>query len=869
MHHDWHGPDWHLTLDDSGFALEAGSTRLTIPAAACPQCNLRRQRLRWYLTPADTPPVRLRRLRAKDARSIILCAQVAGAVHWHRELQALIERHTTGLRWISRDAVASIVALQPVLDTRLMTPRTQDALQLTEAERGALASVALGTTHLIEAANERIVELELRERRTFLDSIEQRPLTYEQSRAVLCYDNRVQVVAAAGSGKTSIMVARAGYALMRGFTAPERILLLAFNRDAASELQDRVNARLQHAGIDASGVRATTFHAFGLEVIGHATGHRPSVAPWIEQQREIAEVADIVEGLRATSVEYAYRWDLYRFLFADLEEQPGTADVDAYDTKARTSGFRSLDGTLVRSHGERLIADWLYLHGVTYQYERAYVATTSDATHRQYQPDFYYPDIDTWHEHWALDADGNPPATFTGYREDMQWKRDLHQRNGTSLIETTFADIVLGDGLRAFEEELRQRGQALRWDPERPLATKRRVNDEDILRLIRTFMTHVKSSGLTAEQVAERADIDRKRHGYRTQLFLGLFWPVFDEWNRRLRAGNHVDFDEMLVRAAALVEEGRYTADFDLVLVDELQDASISRARLIKALVARPGVHLLAVGDDWQAINRFAGADLSVMTHFHDWFGAGPTLQLTTTFRNPQSISDVASTFVLANPEQITKYVQSVHGAAGQCIRLIRSARTRDALAAYLTQLSADVRAGNVRGAHDGTLSVDILGRYRHLREIVPARIPANLNVTFRTVHSAKGLEADVVIIPGMVAGTYGFPSTIGDDTVLQLVMADAGTFPPAEERRLFYVALTRARIGVTLMTEPGRESPFITELMRADAVEPVDLPGMTSAAVELCPQCGVGTLVLRQGPYGRFLGCSRFPACTGTRQLL
>jgi DNA helicase IV len=109
--------------------------------------------------------------------------------------------------------------------------------------------------------------------------------------------------------------------------------------------------------------------------------------------------------------------------------------------------------------------------------------------------------------------------------------------------------------------------------------------------------------------------------GYRTRLFLDMFWQIHEAWQRRLADEGSVDFEDLLVQAADHLETGRADSSYELIMVDEFQDASRARARLVRSLLSKSGRHLLAVGDDWQAINRFAGADLSVMTDFSNWFG--------------------------------------------------------------------------------------------------------------------------------------------------------------------------------------------------------------------------------------------------------
>ena len=222
------------------------------------------------------------------------------------------------------------------------------------------------------------------------------------------------------------MVARAAYAVQRGFVAPERILLLAFNRDAAAELQERVGERFAAAGISSEGVIASTFHAFGLRAIGQATGRKPQLAPWVERNNGVDEWLRIVAALRETDATFRYRWDLYRLLFSHAPNDLNAGEPDGYDKDSGRSGYKTFAWEVVKSHGERLIADFLYLNGVRYEYERPYAFDAADAAHGQYRPDFYYPDINVWHEHWALDREGRAPESFVSYAEQMSWKRDLH-----------------------------------------------------------------------------------------------------------------------------------------------------------------------------------------------------------------------------------------------------------------------------------------------------------------------------------------------------------------------------------------------------------------------------------------------------------
>lgn len=878
---------WTLSREEGAFWLTISRDAVLFEREGLDLLEVRRLWFRHALlvrTHGETK--KLHGLKGPAARTLSLALEtwrarerlgtdLAAVVTWSEAVRDVVDAGVLNVKWVTEEQILDLEATRPAVDTAHWFVGDSGAaveMTLNDAERAAIAVHAADVRGDVHAVNEETLATELELQKTFFDTVETSPLTDEQARAVVCFDNRVQVVAAAGSGKTSVMVARAAYALLRGFVAPERILLLAFNRAAADELQVRVTMRLEALGLPIKGIRATTFHAFGLSVIGRANGKKPRLASWLDGGQDIAMVCRLVDELSDASMDFRLRWDFFRLLYARASsDEVNGGEPDGWDKQRRCTGFKTANGEVVRSEGERVIADWLFHCGVDYEYERAYHHDVADTAHSQYRPDFYYPSIDVWHEHWALGPDGMPPDDFPGYAESMDWKKRTHEAYGTTLVETTWSQVFDQGGLSELSDTLTELGLPLDWNPDRARPDSPALKHEDLARLVRTFMTHVKSNGLTREDLQERMTAGRPGfRTVRTRMFVGLFWEIHDAWQSRLRKQNSLDFEDMLVLACEALESGRASAEHDLVLVDELQDASQARARLVAALVADRDKFLLAVGDDWQSINRFAGADLSVMTRFQDWFGAGHTLRLQTTFRCPQSICDVAGAFVSKNSRQLHKEVRSAQGSGGAPIVLLRVKGPEQlpaAITEYLSHLAAGVLSGDVPRGKNGPVTVNVLGRYNFDRQVMPRWQSDDVEATFRTVHGSKGLEADYVIVPNLTNGVFGFPSGIADDPILDLAMADPDPYPHAEERRLLYVALTRARRAVVLMTQNGRESPFALELMKAkhvvvrgDADEP--LP-------EICSKCHEGTMVRRTGPYGEFLSCNRFPRCRNTGKLV
>lgn len=874
--HQFSGNGWSVEFRADSIQVVSGASSYEHGRHEKAKLSLQRKFLGLFLLRGNETLVKLKSCKKATALELVarlkyweLLPALDEAILWKDDAEALLAIRFAQKRWVSSEDISDLEARRLKIDIGSQFRESGCKNLLTEAQIEAATFVATGLEEQTRVVNDELMSSELEAQREFFDSIEKTPLSEEQARAVICFDNRVQVLAAAGSGKTSVMVARAAYAIHRGFVSPDEVLLLAFNRDAADELQERIETRFAKAGIPSEGIKASTFHAFGLEVIGRATGKKPRLARQLEQGDDLALVMEIVDNLRDSSSDFRYHWDLYRLLFANTSTNLDDDSPDGYDRERQKSGYRTFSGALVKSQGERFIADYLFFNGVDFEYERPFSHEVADETHSQYQPDFYYPGVDVWHEHWALDREGNPPKDFVNYAQDMEWKRSTHARFGTKLLETTWADVMFDDGLKRLQDELTDLGIAFDWNPDRPIVDSwsKPLKHEVLARLIRTFMSHVKSNTWSAADLERRLSGELRSHaGYRTRLFLSLYWPIHEEWERRLRAGDSVDFEDMLVQAADCLEGGTVTLPLKLIMVDEFQDSSQARARFVRGLVRAPDRYLLAVGDDWQSINRFAGADVSVMTQFQKWFGRGHQLSLTTTFRCSQEICDVARRFVSKNPAQFSKPMNSATSLSGRPVSVIFAEDEGLATTDLLQRISDDVRADALQSQRSRVVNVDVLGRYRFLRELVPRRKFEGLNVTFRTVHGSKGLEADYVIIPGMSTGAFGFPSNVTDDPVLDLAMPTPDTYPHAEERRLFYVALTRARHGVFIVASPTQPSPFVAELLLDQTVVTESPDGVK---VLVCPSCTRGTLVQRHGPYDPFLGCSRFPACDYTSKVL
>lgn len=348
--------------------------------------------------------------------------------------------------------------------------------------------------------NKEYIESELQECKEFLNSVEEKPLTAWQRKAVITDEDNTLVVAGAGTGKTSVVIAKVAYLIKRLQVQPKDILLLAYNKAAAKEMEDRA---IQRIGTQLS---ASTFHALGLHIISQVTGKKPSLSRLSDKSDE---PQSFIEGIlrRMLSLDH-WRTILVCHLIEYLKPYRHPIDFPnkhTYIAWIKGADIKSMKGDQVRSHEECMIADWLYLNGIAYEYEHPYEHDVATKEHRQYKPDFYLTESKIYIEHFGVDRTGKtaPWINASKYREEMKWKRDTHHHYGTRLIETFSYERKEG----VLTEKLAQKLKALGIDPKPkpPQEVERMIEERGtfskLANLLATFLQHFKEARRTVAEL--------------------------------------------------------------------------------------------------------------------------------------------------------------------------------------------------------------------------------------------------------------------------------------------------------------------------------------------------------------------------------
>ena len=615
----------------------------------------------------------------------------------------------------------------------------------------------------------------------------------------------------------------------------------------------------------------------------------------------------------------------------------------------------------VRSEEERIISNFLVLEGINFEYEILYKNGNfktpdqkdffydenkgKDSEFKKYTPDFYLTDYDIYLEHFGVSKDMKPhqydEEKNKKYVESMEWKRQVHQLNGTKLLETYSYYSQENIFIEKLKEILVKNGVELK-----PLSKEKirlltiliedHYENDAFVNLVLTFLQLFKSNGYKEDKILEFEKEAEKKPEYlkkKHQLFFSLFRKIFSYYNEQKdKDKNTVDFNDMINEATERIEKTSILQDlghnYKYIIIDEFQDTSYSRFKLVKAIIKKTKAHLMAVGDDWQSMYRFAGSDISIFTNLKDHFSKMTECKIENTYRNSQQLIDLASRFIKSNKEQIEKQLSSVKSLDKpikilcckkeelgikvtdilkkieenlknnfykkekiEVMILVRNNKEFNSLngnlffsmenSSLIKEILKEKGYEDISNISCGTLERLIKSlkekydknqkknRNENVEEdnrtILAPWLNKNIAISFQTIHKSKGLEADEVIVLGNNDEIYGFPTKVQDDSILEYLLPKKEKFLFAEERRLFYVALTRTKNHTYLIIDEDKPSSFIEELIHLD--EGIGTLGYESEYETFknlkCHVCQ-GPLVERINSEikQKFLGCGNYPSC-------
>lgn len=686
---------------------------------------------------------------------------------------------------------------------------------------------------LVKQHNEGIITFLLDTHKEFFDHCLKYPLDKQQRRSIVSEEENCLVVSSAGSGKTSSIVGKVKYLTEIKKINPQNILLISYTNKAAAELTERM-------GI--AGLRGYTFHKLALDIIGQTTGQKPSIyentdALFVKIYHELLNDKKFKKSVIEYFIDYQTpekEWEKRK-----NERRQQLSEQKEVGLKAT---FPDMDGktVYVRSEQEQKICFALSSLSVKFRYEEPYEHPLVDEMHSQYKPDFsiYFEQGGEtkriYLEHFGVDEHGLVPIWFAKdrgityeeanqkYNDGITWKKAAHEKFGTKLLTTSSADFHYSDIreklktlLEKADVSIQEKTDAELYDMVLPPNSK---HEKAFIRLVVTFVTLIKSSCKSVDEVLRQT----KNAGDERSTFIikNIFQPVYKRYIEELANINQIDFTDAILQATDICRSS-HPVKYDYIIVDEFQDISVDRYNFLKVLrEGNPPAKLYCVGDDWQSIYRFSGSDMALFNQFSDYFGQTEINKIETTYRFGEPLVSLSSQFIQRNEAQIKKNIHPFNPQVKTELQFCDYER-RD-YCNVIGQLVASIPLDK---------SVFLLGRYSFddyylsfMYKFVKEGnrffyIIGDRKIEFLTVHKSKGLEADYVIILQCNKDTYGFPSLVSDDPVLNYVLTRSDQYPYGEERRLFYVAITRAKVKTYILYDRRFPSVFVDEFLHPEKV--------------------------------------------------
>ena len=802
-------------------------------------------------------------------------------------------------------------------------------------------------------ANERYINQELKDNSDLFDDLDGKSLDSQQREAIVVDEDAVKVIAGAGSGKTFTIQGKVKYLTEKRDVDPSEILAISFSNASVDDLKERI----------AEPIDIKTFHKVGKDILTQYNQYsRPDTSAlkriikrYLTKKalknedisKKLIEFFSFYINVPPSEDDIKYEGDL-------LDWQEGV-DFSTLKRRFKNKQRETLNNEIVRSYEELYIANFLFIYGIKYTYEKIYSYPnknferefnkfkeflfsfneeipdelkndiTKDLLNltdifeeyeiKDYLPDFYLDDYNIYIEHFGLNR--NCENHLIGgksseeYVKEMEWKRKVHKKYGTTLIETfsyyqsenrlltRLAEKLQAQGVEFNEIEYREVYRIL-------LENKTIKEWEDFIVLLKTFIELFKGNNYDETKFKEFYDyVGGLKDSFskdRTISFLKIVEEIYNDYEAYLLKIKKIDFNDMINKASDCIVKNGLDLPYKYIIVDEYQDTSFTRYNLLRNICDSIGAKIMVVGDDWQSIYSFSGCDVNIFTKFDNFFDVCETRYIEKTYRNSQQLIDASSNFVMKNPDQTRKELKSSKSLKYP-IKLVNFDNDFDEILKFeliikniinqstfknkkiliLGRNNKDIfnllKNFNVENEY-GKRKFEILGDEDKLRrnkfvKIVYRESP-DVNIEYRTVHQSKGLECDNVILINLKNWKAGFPNKMVDDPVLNFVKRNGDSFSYAEERRLFYVALTRTKNNVYLLAPYFKSSVFVQELKTDANVELLNLEHNRLETLKniekngeryviptklKCPVCKTGVVLLEsfwnKGKLNRVLKCS------------
>lgn len=686
-------------------------------------------------------------------------------------------------------------------------------------------------------------------------------LNNKQREAVISEEKRLLVLAGAGSGKTKTLLQKIIYLIEEKGISPSSILAITFTKNAANEMIDRLIISADSTGdyekmlVDKrisiiekereralqqkkykwiDGLTVKTFHSFCYQILrNYGVNEFDNQFRIIGNDKKEGEdelskhvatetVFEVIHKLLIEQCEDTnYLLQLKRYLLDYVIDKIHIKKEDPKIQPKDGKFFTTLDGTKVRSKSEQFIADWFYRHSIKYEYEP--LLNVKDFS---FHPDFYIPEANLYIEHIS-------DKSFSTKDKEEQFQK------GNLLLVKTFDGMTKDSALfnHSLDKIVKNR-LPLDYHKTITLNFKEEFHGyqedvKDFVNQIIRITDMIKVENIDFNFILENA---RKDQHERVRHFYELAIPIVKKYVSYCTNKSYLDFNDLISKSTSLLRNyndiaTKYQNKYEYILVDEFQDVNNLQVELIKLFLTEK-TQLFCVGDDWQSIYGFRGSNVSYIIEFENHFINSKTIKLNLNYRSTQNIVGASNEVIKHNKFKVEKEVQASKISEHKIV--VYSGKSEDENIQFCLDKVNEL-------IEDGINPDEILFLYRRSKMYSPYFYRfrnEGIKVQGKTIHSAKGLESKVVFIIGLTEGDGGFPDIWLEDRIFQIIKKANHDLLLEEERRLFYVAITRAKDTLFLITEKGNESSFLKEIPSIFTVRTTSSSKSIIEKVILCESC-------------------------------
>jgi DNA helicase IV len=685
-------------------------------------------------------------------------------------------------------------------------------------------------------------------------------LNDRQRDAVVSEEKRLLVLAGAGSGKTKTLLQKLVYLIEEKSVSPSSILAVTFTKNAANEMIDRLimtadQSGAFHKAISDKNISAPakdlerrnyskrfkwidnltlrTFHSFCYSVLrNYGVNEFDNKFRIIGDEKRDGEddlskyvapetAFEVFHKLlieRCEDIDYLLR--LKRYV---LDYVVDKLHIEKFRKNLPKDGkyYTTLNGIKVRSKSEQYIADWLYRHNIQFEYEP--LLNIKDF---EFNPDFYIPAANVYLEH------------VSNKSYSMRDKEEQFEK-GKLLLVKTYEQMTKDSALfnhtldTIFKSRISKSAYSNKSITYREEFNNYHEDIKDFIRMVMRITDMIKVESLDVSEIQQKAEQDQHE---RVRDFYKLGLPIVKKYKEYCINKSYLDFNDMISRTISLFKNHddileKFKSKYKYILVDEFQDVNNLQVELIKMLLT-DDMQLFCVGDDWQSIYGFRGSNVSYIIEFEKHFANSSVIKLDLNYRSTENIVGASNEVIKRNKFKVEKEIRASKKSEHKIV--VYAGNEEEENLNFCTQRVREL-------LEEGLTPDDILFLYRRSSMYKPYYFRfrnESIKVQAKTIHAAKGLEAKVVFIIGLTEGYGGFPDIWLEDRIFQVIKKANHDLLLEEERRLFYVAITRAKDKLFLITEKGNESSFLKEIPDSFTVKTTTLLPPVVEKVLSCENC-------------------------------